>query len=732
MHPERPHVASQPCPSCGKAVDPLRAGEVLVFDDDGFRFLCDSECRDAYLKGARQRLPREPEPVRTRHDPATGIVRTADATSLTPLERPPVADADAAAAVETPWLGVTAALLGVALGFLADAPTWAIASAIATIVSAGASLASRTSAESEVGIVAWLSAPAGAVVAALAVVAGAVGGDGAWPVAVGAGVAALAVTLRAWLDASSKTPVDVATRALLARLPARVRKPVREEHATREVAFTEIDTRGVKAGEEVLAVAGETVAVDGVVRGGDALVLLYPDARTPVHRTVGEPILAGARIVDGALRILAARVGKERALARPLSFGSSGDRQAAQTGRLAGRIAWWAGFLVVAAALAGALLAADGLVAPLSAMAAVLLAAPLVAMRRATALPFVAAAASASSRGIVFENARVLDRAGRIASAALCTRGTVTEGQLEVVEIHPIGAVDTDALLALAAGAETTSPDHPIARAILVAAEVRGLTPESVRRATVMTGRGVTALAPTGESLVIGSRRLLLDEGVSVAVADAEASRAEARGHTAIFIALGGHVRAVLAIQDVPRPGARAAVQRIFDLGVEVVLLSGDHRPTVESLAKSLDVGNVRAELLPEERGAEVRRLRETGGLVAVVGRPKHDEDALSAADVAIVLGVAGNALEERGVALSTDDVRDAAAALWIARAARTEAGRALLVSTFGGALLVAAAVLGFAAPALTAVFGLAIDAFALPSAVRLLRRIDLRVPSRV
>jgi Cu+-exporting ATPase len=230
---------------------------------------------------------------------------------------------------------------------------------------------------------------------------------------------------------------------------------------------------------------------------------------------------------------------------------------------------------------------------------------------------------------------------------------------------------------------------------------------------------------------VIGNRQLLLDEGVSVAVADEEAGHAESLGHTAVFIAVGGRAQAVLSLRDELRPGARAAVQRIFDQGMEVVLLSGDHRATVEAIARNLDIAHVKAELLPEDRGAEVRRLRDTGGAVVTVGRPEQDDGALAAADVPVVLGAAGGPAGDRGVALASDDVRDAAAALWIARAARSEATRGAMFTATVGALLVAASVVGLVAPAVAALFAMAVDAFILPAGARLLRRIELRVPAR-
>jgi Cu+-exporting ATPase len=198
-----------------------------------------------------------------------------------------------------------------------------------------------------------------------------------------------------------------------------------------------------------------------------------------------------------------------------------------------------------------------------------------------------------------------------------------------------------------------------------------------------------------------------------------------------VFVGLDGRVRALVTLRDEDRLGARAAVQRLIDLGAEVVLISGDHRGTVEALAKHLDITHVKAELLPDEQGNEVRRLRETGGLVAVIGRAFQDDGALAEADVPVVLGAAGAPETDRAVSLTGDDVRDAAAALWLAHAARRAAWRGSTVAALGGGVLVTLAAVGLAAPAIAALLALGIDAYALPSAARLLRRIELRLPSR-
>ena len=734
MHALRPQAAPRPCPVCGRDVDPLRAGEVMLLED-GFRFLCDRGCRGRFLDGERAhdgfyRERASAPPPEPRRDPTTGRIRTGDPVDLQPLRHEP--GRLAVTPLPRPFLGAGAAALAIVLGAIAEGTVIAFGSAALTWVAAAAALHASSRARRDVGWLAWTVGPAGAALAAAAALLARTDDPHAWVGLVGAGIAGGAVVARAWLDARMRRPVDEVVRELPHRLPPTVRIPVKDETNPVEVTFIEVETSRVRTGEEVLAVAGEIVAVDGVVKAGEAWALLHPSAPTPTRRIVGDPLLAGARVTEGAVRILATRVGDDRAIVRPARFGATRGNDAARLPRIAAQVTSWGGVLaLVGAFVALAMADGSGAGAQLSAAAAVLVAAPLLAARRAAELPLTAAAATASARGIVFHSARALDGAGRASVAALCSRGIVTEGELEVVEVHPIDDADARQITALAAAAEAAAEGHPIGRAILRFADAGRIAPESVRRATFLPGLGVTALAPGGEPLVIGNRRLLLAEGVSVAVADADAVRAERRGHTTIFVGLGGRVRAVISLSDTARPGARAAVQRIFDQHIEVVLLSGDHRTTAEWLAQKLDVANVRAELPPEERGAEVQRLRETGGIVATVGRARHDDAALSAADVPIVLGAAGSTGGERTVALATDDVRDAAAALWIARAARTGSFRAFGACIVGGGVLVAAAALGLAPPAFAAPLALVVDVIALGAGSRLLRRIELRIPAR-
>jgi Cu+-exporting ATPase len=214
-----------------------------------------------------------------------------------------------------------------------------------------------------------------------------------------------------------------------------------------------------------------------------------------------------------------------------------------------------------------------------------------------------------------------------------------------------------------------------------------------VRSPDVQHGLGVTAVASNGQPLVVGSRALMLKERISVATAESRITDLEAMGRTVLLVALGGRLIGVVGLQDGLRPGARAAVQHLLDVGVEPVLLSGDARETCEALGRALDIEHVRPELLPTERGEEIRRLADGGATVAVVGRSPGDDAALSAADVAIALGAAGSSAGEWSVQLASDDARDAAYAVRLAHRCRSE-GRMGMTLTLGpgigGALAVA------------------------------------------
>jgi P-type Cu+ transporter len=456
----------------------------------------------------------------------------------------------------------------------------------------------------------------------------------------------------------------------------------------------------VKSGETVLVEAGDVVGVDGVASKGTAIVVPWHGATIEMEKSEGDAIVAGARIVSGALRVVTAWAGTERAWVRASCSPAVRPDVSASMARLSRSIVERAApvVAVVSGLAAMASGGSAGWFEALAATCAVMLALGGRGVVAAVALVHARAQMRALAHGIVYRDASAFDAAGRAATAVTCSRGTVLTGEPEMVAIEQVadsGASEAR-ILALAAGAETAST-HPLANAILRAARTRGVTPESVRSATVHAGLGVTALVSSGERLVVGSRALLLHEQVSVAVAESRASELEAQGRSVLLVALAGKLIGLVALQDGLRAGARAAVQRLLDARIEPVLLSGESRETCETIARALEIDHVRPEVLPSDRGAEVRALAEGGHVVAVIGHPASDDAALGAADVAVAMG-APRAPGEWGVWLASDDVRDAALALSMAHAVRDRSRAVLAAGLIPGVVALLALAFGVGA----------------------------------
>jgi cation transport ATPase len=452
----------------------------------------------------------------------------------------------------------------------------------------------------------------------------------------------------------------------------------------------------VRPGEQVLVEAGELVGVDATVTAGEARVVPWLDADVEVMKREGDPVVAGARVVSSRLRMMTTWSGRERAWVKLLATPALRVDVAAPTAR-ALRLTVERGSPVAALLVGIAAFSANATpVQILAAMCAGATAFGAKAVVSLVALNFARTQLEALSRGITYKDARAFESAASASVAVFSARGTVLLGEPEIVAIEPIGGGDVERVLSLAAGAETAST-HPFAAAILRAARARGVGADHVRNATVHAGLGVTALASTGERLVVGGRAIMLEEKIGVAVTDARASELEALGRSVLLVALGDRLLGLIALQDGLRPGARAAVQNLLDARIEPVLMSGEARDTCETIGRSLDIEHVRPEVLPADRGAEVRALSEAGSVVAVIGHAAGDDGALGAADVAVAMGAAGSTPGEWAVALASDDVRDAAAALAIPHTARDRARVAIALGATPGVIALLAIGFGIA-----------------------------------
>jgi cation transport ATPase len=469
----------------------------------------------------------------------------------------------------------------------------------------------------------------------------------------------------------------------------------------------------VRPGEEVAVEAGTVLGVDGTVIAGEAVVIPWIGAPEPVRRREGDAVLAGARVVTGRLRVRATLTGFDRSWARLTIDPRRRADVHASVALLSRAIAERGGPLAMVLASLAALVNRE-------AMPQILLSG-IAAYASITTATVAAMAAVHVARGVLeglgggiaYRNAADWDRAGDVSIAAFCARGTLLIGEPELADLEPLGRWNEAQVLGFAAGAESTS-NHPVALAVQRAAVVRRVQADAVRSPVAQPGLGVTAVASTGEALTVGSRALMLREKISVAVAEQKIAEIEGRGREVLLVALGGRLIGVIGMQDGLRPGSRAAVQHLLDAQVEPVLLSGDSRETCEAIGRTLDIEHVRPEILPTDRAVEIERLSQGGVTVAVIGHPRTDEAALSAADIAVAMPSLGGAPGEWAVTLATDDVRRGALAISLARRTKYEARTGLVLAVAPGiafALAVAFGVLPAAYAPLAGLVGAAASA---------------------
>jgi cation transport ATPase len=494
-----------------------------------------------------------------------------------------------------------------------------------------------------------------------------------------------------WLTSAAARAVDEGRGWVRERLDVHGRKLVNGKPHTA--------SDSIEPGDLLLVEADETVPVDVEIVDGEADVLPWVGAAMPRRRRAGEVVVAGSRVIAGQLRGVCTHAGDDRALARPMLSAARRADIHVDAARAPRRLVErWS---LLAAAIAGGLHALLG-GKPLEiamVVAAVYAAFGSLAIGTLPGLTVARGVRIALARGIVYHTAQAWERAAKVTAAVFCARGTLLRGEPELVEIELFGRVvesaasrtkAADEVLGLAASA-VIGERTPGALALRRAAKERDLLHDLVRNPKSQTG-GVLAVSASGEQICVGTRALLLERRISVALAEQTIQELEAAGRTVVLVARAGRLVGLCALQDGLRSGARAAVQHLLDARIEPVLMSPDTRDTCEALGRALDIDHLRAEVHDDERKDAVERIRDTGALVAVLGHTPHDDPALRAGDVSVALAAAGKPDPEPAIALVGDDVRDAALALGLAQRWRRRAlsvfGLTLAPAAFGSLVI--------------------------------------------
>src|SRR6266567_4794913 len=468
-----------------------------------------------------------------------------------------------------------------------------------------------------------------------------------------------------WLEMRSRFATGRAVEALLELAPPTARR-VRDEHED------EVPLAAVVVGDVLAVRPGDTIPVDGVVIEGSSYVdeSMLTGEPVPVAKGPGDEVVGGTRNQQGAFRFRATKVGADTALARIVAM----VRHAQTSKAPAQRLADLAGkYLVIVALTTGVVTFSAWLVvghqgvafALSAAVAAIVIACP-DALALATPTAITVGVGLAARAGVLFRNAMVLEAAAKVDTVVFDKTGTLTEGRPSVTDVIPVAGVEEAEILRLAAAADVQS-EHPLATAVVEAARKRARVADPASYFEAVAGHGVKATVG-GRAVLVGNRRLLERNGVTPGLErEAEGLRAEAK--TALYVAADGRMIGLIAVADRIRPTANGAVSALHDLGIRVLLLTGDSRVTAEAVARTLGIDDVRADVLPSDKAAEVKRLEERGRRVAMVGDGVNDAPALAAATVGIAIGAGTDvAIETAGVILMKDDPADVPVALVLAR----------------------------------------------------------------
>jgi heavy metal translocating P-type ATPase len=472
-----------------------------------------------------------------------------------------------------------------------------------------------------------------------------------------AAVITVLVLLGQVLELRAREQTSGAIRALLDLSPKMARR-IRDDGTDEDVSLD-----AVAAGERLRVRPGERVPVDGEIVDGRSAIdeSMVTGESMPVTRGVGDRVIGGTMNQSGGFVMRADKVGRDTVLSQIVQMVAQAQRSRAPIQRLADQVSsWFVPAVMLASLLAFAAWSIWGpeprVTYGLIAAVSVLIIACPCALGLATPMSIMVGVGRGAQSGVLIKNAEALERLEKVDTLVVDKTGTLTEGKPSVVGIRIAGGIPEAELLRLAASLERSS-EHPLAAAIVRAANEKGLPLAQPESFDSPVGKGVTGTVD-GRALVIGNRRIMSDAGIDTAPLDAAADEMRADGATAIYIAIDGKAAGIIAIADPIKASSPAAIAALRDAGIRVVMLTGDNATTARAVARKLGIDDVEAEVLPEDKGKVVEKFRKEGRVVAMAGDGVNDAPALAAADVGIAMGTGTDvAMESAGVTLLQGDL---------------------------------------------------------------------------
>ena len=491
------------------------------------------------------------------------------------------------------------------------------------------------------------------------------------------------IFLGKYLEARAKGQTNEAIKKLIG-LQART------AHVIRAGQEVELPIEHVQVGDELVVRPGEKIPVDGVVLSGLSSVdeSMITGESIPIEKTAGEPLIGATINQRGLLRMRATKVGADTVLAAIIRMVEQAQGSKAPIQRLADTIsgifvpvvlviaaltftAWAIVGNVTATSTAGMMVASNPWIVAIVAAVAVLVVACPCALGLATPTAIMVGTGKGAEQGILIKGGESLERIHAVRAVLLDKTGTITKGKPELTDVITVGDKQADDMLRLVAEAEQGS-EHPLAAAIVEGAKARGLAlGSSPEHFTAITGRGLEATVE-GHTVLVGTRRLLSERSLAYDALEERLAALEQGGKTTMLLAIDGEVVGLVAVADTVKVGSAEAVSQLRTQGLSVWMITGDNRRAAQAIAAQvgIPVENVLAEVLPEDKANQVKRLQEQGLVVAFAGDGINDAPALVQADAGIAMGTGTDiAMEASDITLVKGNLKSVATALSLSRA---------------------------------------------------------------